>query len=311
MSRRLEEIENALAKLQEFKKDPAYAHKQYAIDANIAFLKAARSFPRYLWWLATVAPNLDGSKLLELTDFPVEEWDIKMHKRLIEMQKKKQPGLVAPLVKAISDYIRKENRALVLADLGAGGMEVDRQVIAWALKSKLQQPLTIVAVDKSPITRKIAFENLKELAGEITLVETGDIRAADLEKMRASSKNILVVMCTNNIFGLEEQFSPKYFDLVYHSLFRHHLSVPEQGRLDATVTKMGKRHFEFDGFMNWPVVIPQTIVGWRSPHFLNGELFSNFRFKRRQYIARNAALQGALSFYGMTGFYLLTYSQPT
>lgn len=305
---RSQEIESALAKLGGFRADPAYADRQYAIDANTAFLKAARSLSSYLWWLFTVAPKLDGSRLLELTDFPVEEWDVAMHSRLIELQRRKQPGLVAPLVAAITDYIQHESRDLIMADFGAGGMEVDRQVAEWAVRANGEHLLTIVAVDKSAVTRNIARKNLETLQGSVDVVETGEIDAAELERLRrAATKNVLIVMCTNDIFHLPEQFPAHSFDLIYHSLFKHHLTPEGQETLDAVIRGLAKKHLEFDGFKSWPVTLPQTVVGWNYPHFLNGETFSNLRFKDRKDREVYARERGNIEFFSATGFYLLEY----
>ena len=305
---RRQQIEKALAQLERFKADPAYADKRYALDANSVFLRAARSWLSYLWWLFMVAPKLDGSRLLELTDFPVEEWDVAMHDRLIALQKRKRPGLIAPLVGAIAEYLQKESRDVVMANLGAGGMEVDRQVASWALQTGYPHALTIVAVDKSPVTRRLAEKNLRELADQVEIVETNDLTQAELERLRKNAqKKVLIVMCTNDIFALDKTFQPGYFDLVYHSLFRHHLNPAEREKLDATISVLAKSHLEFDGYKNWAVVIPQTVVGWNYPHFLNGEFISNLRFEQKRNIAARASLKGSHRFYGQTGFYLLKH----
>ena len=308
ISQRRQEIEEALAQLGDFKSNSAYADKRYAIDANIGFLKAARSIPKFFSWLLTVAPKLDGSQLLELTDFPIEEWDIKMHGRLIEMQKREQPGLIAPLVKSIIAHLERESREMFIADLGAGGMELDRQIIEWAVKSKHLHALTIIAIDKSPTTRRIAEENLQSLKNEIVLVEVGDVTFSEIQRMRQEAqKKILVVMCTNNIFELKKKFQPQCLDLAYHSLFRHHLTLPQQKDLDEVCNTISKRYMELDGFKSWMVVIPQIIVGWNHPHFLNGEIFSNLRFRTKKEIVSWGNTLGELSFDNISGFYLLRY----
>ncbi len=296
------EIDAALKKLAELEAGNPDERKAYAIRENIAFLEAARSLPRYVWWLLTVAPKLDGSRLLELTDFPVEEWDVAMHTRLIELQKRKQPGLITPLVNAITEYMREESRDLVIADLGAGGMEVDRQVAEWALKANHPFRLTIVAVDKSPVTRRIADKNLKGLADDAEIVETGELTARELEQMRQSTtKRLLIVMCTNDIFGLDQEFGSRYFDLVYHSLFRHHLNPAEQDKLDRTVRTVGKRHFEFDGYKSWIHAAIQSLAAWASPIFLNGTIISLVRYKMKSEVDNDG---GNVSYYTTTAHYL-------
>lgn len=301
-TRKHQQIESALARIRVFQRDPVYADKQYAIQQNIIFLEAVQSLPRYLRWLFTVAPKLDGSQLLELTDFPVPEWDIVMHERLIAMQRRKRPGLITPLVTAITDYIKNEDRDLILADLGAGGMEVDRQVISWAINQKLSHRLTIVAVDKSPTTRRIAYANLQNIAREAEVIETGEITADDLNRLQAGAKkNVLVVMCTNDIFDMSNKFPSKCLDLVYHSLFRHHLDQVEQGKLENTIQTISKRHFEFDGYKSWPHGFIQSLFAWTSPVFLNGTIISMARYRTRNEISRES---GGISYYANTSHYL-------
>ncbi|MHB8710084.1 MAG: hypothetical protein ACYC6X_00860 [Minisyncoccota bacterium] len=296
------EINAVLEKLAEFEAENIDDRKTYAIRENITFMKATRSLSRYLWWLFTVAPKLDGSRLLELTDFPVEEWDVAMHERLIELQKRKQPGLIAPLVSAITEYVQKESRDLIIADLGAGGMEVDRQVIEWTLRAEHPHALTIVAVDKSPVTRRIAGKNLKELADDVEIVETGELSMNELKQMRKNAtKKILIVMCTNDIFNLDQKFEPHYFDLVYHSLFRHHLNAAEQDKLDRMIQTIGKRHFEFDGYKSWPHGLIQSLFAWTSPVFLNGTIISMARYKTRTDASQES---GDISYYANTAHYL-------
>ena len=125
MSKRTQEINDAIQKLESFKNDPAYAKNAYAIGENIVFLKSIKNIVSFFWWLATRTKKIDPVRLLELTDFPVEEWDVKMHRRLIEIERNKHIGLGKPLVDKILDYVMAENRPLILVNLGAGGMEVD------------------------------------------------------------------------------------------------------------------------------------------------------------------------------------------
>src|SRR3989344_7267913 len=105
---RSQKIEEIISKLQSFRSDLAWSGQIYAIDENIVFLEAAKSFPRFLRWVLGKMGRIDGSRLLELTDFPVPEWDIKMHERLIEIQRRKRPGLIEPIVSAIVDFVKTE-----------------------------------------------------------------------------------------------------------------------------------------------------------------------------------------------------------
>ena len=47
---RREEIEEAIGKLEEFKKDPTYSNQRYAIEENVIFLKAIQSRQIGQYW---------------------------------------------------------------------------------------------------------------------------------------------------------------------------------------------------------------------------------------------------------------------
>ena len=165
MSKRIQEINSAIEKLEAFKNDSTYAKVAYAIDENVVFMKSIKRLTSYVWWLIAHSKKTLPDELLELTDFPVEEWDIKMHRRLIEIERNKHIGLGKPLVDKITAFVLREDRPLVLVNLGAGGMEVDRQVIASLIEGKHRHPTIFIGVDKSLTTHKIAKENLGSLGG--------------------------------------------------------------------------------------------------------------------------------------------------
>jgi len=289
-----------LEKLREFKNDSRYSGRLYAIEENIQFAEAMKSLPRYVWWLLTRASKIDGSRLLELTDFPVEEWDVRMHKRLIEMERKDRPGLVKPLADKVIQSILKENRPLILANLGAGGMEVDRQVISQLLEKKYGKPIIFIGVDKSPITNKIAKENLNFLGKAVEIVDVENLTKNRLEEIAKTNRGITVILCKNDIFNLGAEFPPKYFDLVYNSLFKHHLTEEsDKDKLDKIISEISKKSLEYDGYRSWFHMIPQSIVAWNNPVFLNGTIFSMLRYSGK--INLNFS---KVSFFKNTGHYL-------
>ncbi|MBM2818187.1 MAG: hypothetical protein HW401_777 [Parcubacteria group bacterium] len=308
MKKRRIEIDSILQKLREFKNDQRYSDRLYAIEENMRFAEAMKTLPSYVRWLLMRAPKIDGSKLLELTDFPVEEWDVRMHKRLIEMERKDRPGLVKPLASKVVDIILKENRPLILANLGAGGMEVDRQVISHLLEKNYDKQIIFIGVDKSPITNKIAKENLNSLGKAVGIFDIGILTKNKLEEIAKANKGIAVILCKNDIFNLNVEFPPKYFDLVYNSLFKHHLTEEsDKDKLDKIIKEISKKSLEYDGYKNWPIMALQTLAGWNYPNFLNAEIFSNLRFKDKKNIIFSSRNKGKISFYKGTGFYLLEY----
>ncbi|MEK9182127.1 MAG: hypothetical protein AAB781_00890 [Patescibacteria group bacterium] len=283
MKKRIVEINGILEKLLEFKNDPRYGDRLYAIEENIRFAEAIKSLPSYVWWLLTKAPKIDGSRLLELTDFPVEEWDVRMHGRLMEVERDKKIKLIKPLVDKITEFIIQENRPLVLANLGAGGMEVDRQVISNLLDKKYSQPIIFIGVDKSPITNKIAKENLNSLREGIEIFDIEILTKNRFDEIAKANKGIAVILCKNDIFKLNAEFPPKYFDLVYNSLFKHHLvEESDKKKLDKIVNEISKKSLEYDGYRSWPHSIPQSIVAWNNPVFLNGTIFSMLRYSNKK-----------------------------
>lgn len=308
MKKKKIEIDGILQKLREFRNEPRYGDRLYAINENIKFAEAMKSLPRYAWWLLTRAPKIGGARLLELTDFPVEKWDVRMHGRLMEIERNKNIKLIKPLVDRILKFVFEENRPLVLANLGAGGMEVDRQVISELIDKKYDKPIIFIGVDKSPITNKIAKENLNSLGKGIEIFDIENLTKNRLEEIIRTNKEIAVILCKNDIFNLGAEFPPKYFDLVYSSLFKHHLTEADKERLDKIIQNISKKSLEFDGYKNWLVVPLQTLVGWNYPFFLNAEIFSNLRFKNKKSLIDFSGNKGKISFYKGTGFYLLEYS---
>jgi len=304
MSERTREINDAISKLESFKADPAYAKDAYAIDENIAFLKSIKNIFSYIGWLINRPKAIDPARLLELTDFPVEEWDVKMHRRLIEIERNKHIGVGKPLVDNILAYIAREDRPLTLVNLGAGGMEVDRQVIAALLEKKYPHPLIIIGVDKSPTTHKIAKENLSSLGAGVNIIERDRLARQELDGIKAANKGITVILCKNDIFDLDKEFSVGSFDLIYHSLFKHHLPPDTRPCLDELMKKLSRTAYEYDGFRTWQVIVPQTIVAWNHPYFLGATVFSNIRFDTEPVVKARAGAR-SLSFHKNTGHYLL------
>lgn len=283
--------------------------QQYAIDENILFFQAVRSIFGYLIWLFRRAPNIKQDNLLELTDLPFQYWDQKMHLKLIELEKKKFPGLIEPLVKKIRHFIQEEDKKLlILVDFGSGGMEAERQVIARFIKNPSDKKIIIIGFDKSSITHEIAKQNLGEFHKRIIIKETEELTPKTLQEIVVSTDNkIVVVLAKNNIFELERLFTNKTFDLIFHSLFKHHLSITEKKLIDKVCINLSKNVFEYDGYKNWfHILLPHTITGWHDPVFLNATIFSDLRYFTRRELKKMDEANWHLSFF-IRGTYLRQY----
>jgi hypothetical protein len=306
MSNRKQEINDAIVKLKSFKTDPRFVNDAYAIEQNIKFLNSIKTIFGYIYWLVNDTKKISSERLMELTDFPVKEWDIKMHKRLIEIERNKHIGLGKPLVDSIEKFILQQNKPTTLVNLGAGGMEVDRQVIERLLQKKHRLPAVFIGVDKSEVTHQIAKENFQSLAKDIKIIEVEQLDMRTLLRLQETNKGIVVILCKNDIFELNQKFSPKTFDLMYHSLFKHHISDELQVLLDSIIGSISKNWIEYDGYRTWRVIVPQTVVAWNHPFFLSATVLSNLRFKTREEVVL-LQKQDRLSFFKSTGHYLLEH----
>ena len=88
---RINQINEILVDLRAAKTATADKDKLYAIDENIIFFEAAKSFSCYLRWVFSRMNKIDPKRLLEINDI-LPKWDREMHIKLIEVEKRKYPG---------------------------------------------------------------------------------------------------------------------------------------------------------------------------------------------------------------------------
>lgn len=269
-------IAEVLKDLELLKNNPLL--NQYAVNENIAFFEATKSILSYIKWLITKAPKIDGSRLLEINDL-LPRLDLTMHRKLIEMEKKKFPGLIDPLVKRILETVLIYSRPMTLMNIGCGGMEAERQVISSLIVNNYDKRLVFIGVDRSPTTAELIKENFKDLFNKVDFYEIDYLDNQKLQEIiKKQEKQFLMVLCKNDIFQIDKYFQKNTFDLVFHVLFKHHLNLKEQDAIDNILGKIGMSIIEYDGYLSWHNIIPQTIIGWNEPVFLNAEIFSHLRF---------------------------------
>lgn len=275
----------------------------YAIDENIIFFKAAKSFLRYVWWAVTRIPKIDPARLLEINDL-LPKYDLEMHKQLTIIERKKFPGLIKKIVEEISEFIVSSDSDLILLSIGSGSMELERQVITALIKQECVRKVLFVAVDQSPLAHKTAKENLSPLASHVEFYFSEKINQDYVQDVKnKSSKNFSIIQCHNNIYSLGEIFSENYFDVVYSSLFMHHLNQQQAEKIRLIALHIAKNYFEYDGFKQMPQIIPQSFFGWSSPVLLNGAVLSGLRFVEKNKLPENARLLNATKVRNDLNFY--------
>ena len=280
----------------------------YAVQENLVFFQATRSVFTYFYWLITRAPKIDSRRLKELSDYPFPKWDRELHIRLVQMEKKKFPGMITPLRNAVVDFVLK-NDPKVIVDLGSGGMEIERQLIHELTHKRYQKPAIFVGIDRSSVAKEVAKNNLRDIAefAEIHEIEYLDRRI--LAEMQSWNKNKhTIVMCKNDIFQLDRIFNPKSIDLLFYSKFKHHLAQDQKLHLDELTTKLAKVVMEYDDYRSWPLLIPQSIATWPYPLLMNGAVFSRLRdpTKRELLASNNGGWNN--KFFGI-GSYLRLYER--
>ncbi|MDE2020021.1 MAG: hypothetical protein KGJ13_06785 [Patescibacteria group bacterium] len=299
---RREIIDEVLYDLKRLQADPVFPNP-YAVEANIAFFEAMKSSGRYFKWLAGPARRLEGERLLEVNDL-LPKWDAEMHRSLMVMERKKFPGLTVPILSRLRDLVLESGKEIfVVANVGCGGMEIERQLVRALERERYAGKVVFVGIDRSPAARKIAEENMRSAAA----VEVRDIKNLDQavlkESLRVLKQPYTVLLCPNDIFTLDQVFKNKPFDVVFHSLFKHHLAALQQRELDRVLAAVAHMVLEYDGYKSWPMMVPQSITIWPQPILLAATIFSDLRYATKPELRRTAG-SGRISFTRI-GTYLL------
>ncbi len=273
-------INKIIRDLEQIRRNSPGEYSDFAISQLITFFKSSKTVINYISWLLVKAPKINPNLLLEINDFPFTQYEVEMHEQLIKAERKRFPGLIELLVATVSKYILSQNKDICILSLGSGGMEVERQILERVIKSEFKHKLTFIGDDYSEGAHQVAQMNLSTMQNvEVLSVEHLD--NVILGDMITKSKQFSTILCRNDIFTLAETFPAKRFDVVMHTLFRHHLTTTAYDRLSTVIRHITRRSYEYDGYRSWVAMIPQTIMGWKSPVFLNAEIFSNLRFMKK------------------------------
>lgn len=274
-----EQIKEVLRRLRLLSKE----RDGYAIYENIRFFEATQSFISYVHWLFGVTPHIDGSQLLEINEL-LPEFDEEMHEWLTRAERKSFPGLLRPLVNRVCQAISTEDKRTRLLDAGAGGMEVERQLLFALLKHGYRRSLTVVAVDSSEDALIHAGRNLSTNFGkDIRVVSRKNLSEQELARLEGeTSERFLVITVATPLQEFSGVFADHSFNVSFSSLVLHHIPHNARKEFAESVARLGRLALHYDGYRSDFNLIPQSIFGWKHPIFLNAAIFSNLRYYDRK-----------------------------
>lgn len=262
---------------------------QYSIDQNIIFFRSISSYCHFLRWFRKYRNNIDSSKLTELTDFENKSFRDELHYGLLEIERKGYPGLTTPLVKTVFNYINNLNKPALIGEMGSGSLEVIRQIIIRILKQNINTKLTFIAFDKVYSSSQMAINNLASLKDKIDIYENDDLTREYLNKVYSqSSKNIIVILVSKDIFDLNLEKQKIKFDVIYHSFFKHHIENTNKPILDSMIEEISLKSYEYDDFRSSFGVLIHAFYTWKNPVLMNGAVFSIFRSPALNFLKQNS-----------------------
>lgn len=281
---RLEQIERLLLGLS--KLSPS-ADVRYAVEENIAFFSAVRSVWSYIRWLFQRSGKIDGDRLLEINEL-LPGLDEEMHTRLTKAGRRKFPGLLRPITNRLTNNIiaSKEARVRVI-DIGSGGMEIERQVMQNLFDKNYPSTVTFVGIDVSADALSRAATNIAELGSSISVAFVEQLDQDTLERIEHSTQaQFLILLCRVDINDALKMCPRGYFSFAFTSLFLHHIPRVARTQILQQVGTLARDVIHYDGYRSPMNLIPQSIVAWRHPVFLNAAVFSNLRYMKKDELKR-------------------------
>ncbi len=289
--KRWAEIQEILADLKSLEPHPNY---QEAVRVNVEFFRAIRCPFSYLWWLAFRAPKLrrNRTKLVEIIDLPFPKWQKEVLETLswFEVWMRILVPIREQIIRELVRLKKTKQEPIVVASIGCGGMELERQVIYQLLRKRFDLPVIFVGVDSSPASFEVATAKFRNLTakGLVQIKAASHLGNDDLNQLKAeaASQKLLLVFLEADAFDLEG-LAEDSFDLVYHTRLRHHLTHEEGRRLDKLASHLAPRLVELDDLFSVLGIILISVFVWRFPAVLNGAVFSYLKdFSRKEVLAK-------------------------
>lgn len=264
----------------------------YALEANLAFFRSLYRFRDFWRWFRQVRPTLDGQRLLELSDFHLSDgkWERMLQRELLKIEKWKFPDILGRIRKELLKQITElgqSDRHLILVSIGAGSMEIERQLITKLRETGSKQKIIFFGIDNSEASLDIANDNLADLG--VKLIRTGNLDQAKINQLKEGVKGeqFAVVLANSDALKLETYFGQKNIDLIYHSKFKHHLPDNLKNELDRMIETVAKRGVEYDDINGWFFSFIPLKSNWPKPLLLNGSVFSGLRDPSKKELKSN------------------------
>ena len=289
--RRRAEIKEILTDLKSLESQPNY---QEAAKINIEFFRAIRSPFGYLWWLIFRAPNLrrNRTKLVELIDLPFPKWQKEVLETLswFEVWMRLLVPIRERIIQELARLKKTKQGPIVVASIGCGGMELERQIIYQLIRRRFDAPVIFIGVDYAPASFEVATAKFKNLTakGLVEIRTASHLGNAALNKLKAEAANrkLMLVFLKADAFNLKG-LAEDSFDLVYHTRLRHHLTLKQGRNLDKLASHLAPRLIELDDLFSIPEIIIISIFTWRFPAVLNGAIFSYLKdFSKKELLAQ-------------------------
>jgi hypothetical protein len=278
---RTQQIDEILKDLEGLKKRGF--ENQYAVDENIKFFEAMRSPFKYIKWLINEKPKIDGSRLLELSDFPLghNRWEDMLQRELLKIEQWKFPDNLARFRKSMLGLLQhlKSDKRLILLNLGCGPMELERQIIKNYRANNNQQKIVFVGIDMSGASLSLAEENIKST--NIPLEKVSSLGNTVLTELNAkhSGDQFYAVLFKGDAMKIDQYFKKGEVDILFYTKFRHHLTNNQRIDFDKMALNLSD-HFVEDDLLNNLFMFTVPLIGrsqWKRPVLLNGGMFSALR----------------------------------
>ncbi len=203
----------------------------YTIKENINFFKATKNYITYVLWLLFKAPFLKKELILEISELGITKWKNKLYHDLLENEKKFK-WMLNQLVNYIKNCI-VEGKSQIIGNIGCENMETELQIIKNLIAMNFNGEILFIGSDNSINALISAKNNLKEIENYIDFYFEENIDENRVSSIFYHKRNQFVIVLTREgIFNLSNKFRNKFFDVVFHAKFKHHLSDFQREELD-------------------------------------------------------------------------------